>query len=336
MVFCAFRTILKKSSKDKKLPEEAKQPESKRTAYVIKRIFAHKLSAFAAITLMIYILAGVACEIYVIACRIGDKTPIYMQGEIEDRYSEPSADHWLGTDYRGKDVFLKAVFGIRTALKIGIIGSAFAAVIGVVLGILAGYFGGKIDDIVVWLYSTFAAMPTLLFILAFALLLQKGFLSEGLATLFKNISDFFYIDQGMLALYLGIGLTGWVSLCRVVRGEAMRLKREAYIQAAKALGYRPFRIIFKHLLPNLFHLVIIYFTMRFAYAVMTEVIVSYLGLGVEMEPSWGVMIADGQQRLWRGVWWEVTAATGFMFFLVLSLHILGDSLRDILDPKLRT
>jgi peptide/nickel transport system permease protein len=318
------------------LTEESKTPESGRTFYVLKHIFSRKLSAFAAITLLIYILAGIGCEIYVIACRISDTPPIYMQGEIKKRYSQPSSDHWLGTDYRGKDVFWKAVFGIRTALKVGIIGSAFASMIGVVLGILAGYYGGKIDDIVVWLYSTFAAMPTLLFILAFALLLQKGFLSEGLTSVFKSLSDTLHVDQGMMALYLGIGLTGWVSLCRVVRGEAMRLKREAYIQAAHSLGYRSSRIIFKHLLPNLFHLVIIYFTMRFAYAVMTEVIVSYLGLGVEMEPSWGVMIADGQERLWRGVWWEVTAATGFMFFLVLSLHILGDSLRDILDPKLRT
>lgn len=309
---------------------------SKQTSYVIRRIFSDKLSAFAAVTLLVYILAGTICEIYVIACRTTDRSPIYMQGQIEKRYSSPSLDHWLGTDYRGKDVFWKAVFGIPTALKVGIIGSAFAALIGVVLGILAGYYGGKIDDIIVWLYSTFAAMPTLLFILAFALLLQKGFLSEELTYIFKTISNFFNVAPGMMALYLGIGLTGWVTLCRVVRGEAMRLKREPYIQSAKSLGYRSSRIIFRHLLPNLFHLVIIYFTMRFAYAVMTEVIVSYLGFGVKMEPSWGVMIADGQQRLWRGVWWEVTAATGFMFFLVLSLHILGDALRDILDPKLRT
>lgn len=303
--------------------------------HIIKNIFANKASAFAAIILMLYLLATLAGEIYVIACRVNDKEPIYMQGDISERYAPPSTSHIMGTDYRGKDVFWKAFFGIKTAIKIGIIGSAFAVLIGVTLGILAGYYGGKIDDFVVWLYSTFAAMPTLLFILAFALLLQKGFLSDDLTVMFKFISNKLHLDQGMMALYLGIGLTGWVSLCRVVRSEAMKLKNEAYIQSAKALGYNSSRIIFKHILPNLFHLVIIYFTMRFAYAVMTEVIVSYLGLGVNMEPSWGVMIADGQQRLWRGVWWEVTAATGFMFFLVLSLHILGDSLRDILDPKLR-
>jgi len=303
--------------------------------HIIKSIFANKASAFAAVILMLYLLATLAGEIYVIACRVNDKEPIYMQGNIAERYAPPSTTHIMGTDYRGKDVFWKAFFGIKTAIKIGIIGSAFAVLIGVTLGILAGYYGGKIDDFVVWLYSTFAAMPTLLFILAFALLLQKGFLSDDLTVIFKFISNKLQVDPGMMALYLGIGLTGWVSLCRVVRSEAMKLKNEAYIQSAKTLGYKSSRIIFKHILPNLFHLVIIYFTMRFAYAVMTEVIVSYLGLGVNMEPSWGVMIADGQQRLWRGVWWEVTAATGFMFFLVLSLHILGDSLRDILDPKLR-
>ncbi len=139
----------------------------------------------------------------------------------------------------------------------------------------------------------------------------------------------------MLALYLGIGITGWVTLCRVVRAETMKLREAAYVQAAKVAGCGNFRIIFKHIIPNLFHLVIIYFTLRFAYAVMTEVIVSYLGLGVQLAPSWGVMIADGQTRLWRGIWWEVATATAFMFFLVLALHLLGDALRDRLDPRLR-
>ncbi|MEG2076632.1 MAG: ABC transporter permease subunit, partial [Victivallaceae bacterium] len=95
----------------------------------------------------------------------------------------------------------------------------------------------------------------------------------------------------------------------------------------------PLKIILRHIVPNLFHLIIIYFTLRFAYAIMTEVIVSYLGLGVQKSPSWGVMIADGQTRLWCGVWWEVAAGSGFMFMLVLALHLLGDALRDILDPQ---
>jgi peptide/nickel transport system permease protein len=124
-------------------------------------------------------------------------------------------------------------------------------------------------------------------------------------------------------------------LCRVTRAETFRIREMAYVKAAQTLdsvhcASRQARI------PNLFHLVIIYFTMRFAFAIMTEVIVSYLGLGVQMSPSWGIMISDGQDRLWRGIWWEVGAATFFMFFLVLALNILGDALRDILDPRLKT
>lgn len=303
--------------------------------FIIKRLLSDKTAFFAAAALAIYLLSGIAGEIYAVYCQTTKTAPIYKKGDINDAYSPPSRNHLLGTDYRGADVFWKAFFGIRTALKVGIIGSLFAAVIGTVLGVTAGYFGGKTDDFIVWLYSVFASVPTLLFILAFALLLRKGFLTPSLASGFDLLSKSLNTDPGMLALYLGIGLTGWVSLCRVARAEAMRLKERAYVQAAKNLGFGPFRIIIKHILPNLFHIVIIYFTMRFAYAVMTEVIVSYLGMGVQLEPSWGVMIADGQQRLWRGVWWEIAAATGFMFFLVLSLHVLGDFLRDALDPKLR-
>ena len=304
--------------------------------YILKRLFSDKLSAFAAVLLIVYMVSGIAGEVYVIYCRSHEITPVYQRGDVNERYQPPSSEHWMGTDYQGRDVFWKAFFGIRTALKVGIIGSAFAAFIGTFLGVVAGYFGGRTDSFVVWLYSVFASVPTLLFILAFALLLKKGFLSDSFAHFFKFASEALNTDPGMMALYLGIGLTGWVSLCRVARGEAMKLKSSGYIQAAHALGVPTYKIVFRHLLPNMFHIVIIYFTMRFAYAVMTEVIVSYLGLGVQLEPSWGVMIADGQQRLWRGVWWEITAATGFMFFLILSLHIIGDALRDILDPKLRS
>jgi peptide/nickel transport system permease protein len=301
---------------------------------ILKKILADKISATALIIFIVYLITGIVCESYNIISSTMKTTPIYQKSNIDNRNKPPSKNHILGTDYSGKDVFWKGLFSIPTALKVGIIGSGFAAFIGVILGILAGYFGGKIDDLVVWIYTTFAAMPTLLLILAFAMLIQKGFLPESINNIFKFAANILNVELGMLALYIGIGLTGWVTLCRVTRSETMKLKELGYVQAAKTLGYSNLRIMSFHLLPNLFHLVIIYFTMRFAYAVMTEVIVSYLGLGVQMTPSWGKMIADGQQQLWHGVWWEVTTATAFMFFLVLSLHILGDKLRDILDPQL--
>ena len=215
------------------------------------------------------------------------------------------------------------------------IASLIAVTIGAVLGLMAGFFGGKFDDCIVWLYSTFAAMPTLLFILAFALLFNRNFLSPELMSVAEGLGKLLRAEPGMLAVYLAIGLTCWVTLCRVVRAETMKIKTFPYVLAARVSGQREWVILFRHLLPNVFHLIIIYFTLTFASAVMSEVIVSYLGVGVQNAPSWGVMISDGQDRLWRGIWWEVTTATVFLFALVLSLNILGDYLRDKLDPRNR-
>jgi peptide/nickel transport system permease protein len=301
----------------------------------LRRFLADRPAAVALAVLVLYLLTAFFGEIYGVVCRHTDRTPIYERGDMDNRFQPPGTSHWFGTDYQGRDVFWRAIHGVRTAVKIGLVASLLAALIGVTLGLLAGYFGGWIDDLVVWFYSVFAAMPTLLFVLAFSLLLTKGFLVPGAAAMFRTLATATNTEPGMLALYLGIGLTGWVSLCRVVRGEAMRLRETAYVQAARTLGFGPVRILLRHVLPNLFHLVIIYFTLRFAFAVMTEVIVSFLGLGVQLEPSWGVMIADGQQRLWRGIWWEVGGATLLLFGLVLALNMVGDALRDHLDPRLR-
>ncbi|OGV37908.1 MAG: hypothetical protein A2020_10045 [Lentisphaerae bacterium GWF2_45_14] len=302
--------------------------------YILKRILCGKISCAAFIIVVLYLLLSCGMEIYAYHCAYSGIDPIYAKGNMSMNFLPPSAEHWFGTDYQGRDVFWRSLAGAGTAVKIGMSASIISAVIGVILGMLAGYFGKWVDDLVVWIYSTFASMPTLLFILAFALLVSKGFLFPPAAELLKKFANVFHADMGMIAVYLGIGLTGWVGLCQVVRAETMKLRETGYVLAAKSMGFNPFKIIFRHIMPNLFHLVIIYFTMRFAYSVMTEVIVSYLGLGVESAPSWGVMISDGQEGLWRGLWWEVTAATALMFFMVLPLHLLGDYLRDILDPRL--
>ena len=273
---------------------------------VLRRLCARKLALVSLIVTLVYLGMAVFAEGYAAWCSARNTEPVY---QLRD--------------------------ATRTAVKVGLIASLIATLFGVTLGICAGYFGGTADDIVVWIYSTFASMPSLLFILAFALLVTKGFLLPSMKSVFDSIAHVLRAEPGMLAVYLGIGLTGWVSLCRVVRAEAMRIRETQYVQAARTLGASSFSIVFRHVLPNLMHLVIIYFTMQFAFAIMTEVIVSYLGLGVQFEPSWGVMIADGQERLWRGVWWEVGTATLFMFVLVLCLNILGDALRDALDPSLR-
>lgn len=300
-----------------------------------RRFAAQRFALSSLAVCLIFFFTALFAECYAIRCEMRGVEPVYRVPHPEIRNQAPSAKHLLGTDYMGRDVLMRAVFASRTAVKVGLVASVISASIGVLLGLLAGYFGGTTDDVVVWVYSTFASMPALLFILAFALLVSKGFLYQPLEEGFRFLCRILHTEPGMMAVYLGIGLTGWVSLCRVVRAETMKIREMQYVTAARALGAGHLRILFRHILPNLMHLVIIYFTMRFAFAVMTEVIVSYLGLGVQFEPSWGAMISDGQGQLWRGIWWEAATATFFMFVLVLALNILGDALRDALDPRLR-
>jgi len=302
----------------------------------LRKFFAgNRFAAVAACILAGFLLLALATEIYSLYCEASGRIPVYAVTAPDAGYQPPSPGHWCGTDYQGRDVLLRAAAGSATAVKVGCVAGLIAAVLGTAMGLAAGFFGGKIDDLVVWLYSTFAAMPTLLFMLAFALLVKGDFLAPPLRAVFRGIGTVLHAEPGMIAIYLAIGLTSWVSLCRVVRAETMKLKRMPYVLAARVAGQREGIILFRHILPNVFHLVIIYFTLIFASAVMTEVIASYLGVGVQSAPSWGVMISDGQDRLWRGVWWEVAAATVFMFLLVLSLNILGDHLRDKLDPRSR-
>ena len=300
---------------------------------VLKKFIQKPGTLAALLVLAAFIACAITVEIYSICCEAHHITPAYMISDPANTYAPPSAQHWFGTDYQGRDVGLRALAGCATALKVGLISGLISVVIGVGAGALAGFYGGKTDDLTVWLYSTFAAMPTLLFILAFALLISQEFLSPQLMKILNIIAAILRTEPAMLGVYCAIGLSGWIGLCRVVRSETMKLRERQFVLAAKVAGVPTPTIIMRHILPNIMHLVIIYFTTLFAGAVMLEVIASYLGLGAQSLPSWGVMISDGQQRLWAGVWWEISAASGMLFLLVLSLNMLGDALRDAFDPK---
>jgi peptide/nickel transport system permease protein len=144
------------------------------------------------------------------------------------------------------------------------------------------------------------------------------------------------LGKGAFAVFIAIGLTAWVQVCRQVRGEFLKHKERVYVQSARAMGVGHGRIILRHILPNIYHIIIICFSLHFVYAIKVEVILSYLGVGIQGEPSWGVMIDDAKLELFsRGVWWQFAGATGAMFLLLLALNIFGDSLRDACDPRLK-
>ncbi len=260
-----------------------------------------------------YFALAVYGEVQYRVAKARDVTPAYNVVHENQRYQPPSAAHWMGTDNLGRDVSLRLVQGARIAFHVGIMTSLIAIPLGVILGLLGGYFGGKVDSIVVWLCATVASMPGLLFILAISLV----------------------VGQGLLGIYLGIGLTTWVGVCRTIRAEVMKHRDRAYVQAARVLGYSHLRIMLRHILPNVAHIILIQFSIRFPGAVATEVFISFLGIGVQGEPSWGIMINNARLRLWQGIWWEMTFVTLAIFTLVLVFNHLADELRDILDPALR-
>lgn len=220
---------------------------------------------------------------------------------------------WFGTDIFGRSVFYKVLHGTRVAMSVGLVTSLISIPIGIFFGALAGYFGGWVDEVIVWFYTTVSSIPNIMLLIAIAYVMGKG----------------------LSAIYVAIGATSWVGLARVIRGEFIKHKNREYVHAASALGASHASRIFRHILPNVFHLVIINLSLQFQSAIKSEVILSYLGLGVQGQPSWGVMIDDAKLELARGVWWQLAGASFAMFGLILAFNIFGDALRDALDPKTR-
>lgn len=238
---------------------------------------------------------------------------------------------WLGTTSAGKGVLLRVFHGTKVAFVVGTCGAALAVMIGMTLGLAAGFVGGWLDELVVYLYSTVASIPYLLLMLALAFIVRQGPIAEVYRGLFFSE----YVSLGLFNIVVVIGLTSWVTLCRLVRAEVKKVKELDYVHAAKAMGFSRARIMFVHILPNVFHLVIINFSLTFVTAIKSEVILTFLGVGVDREPSWGQMIAGAKSELMQGIWWPLFASGALLFLLTLSVNYVGDALRDALDPRLK-
>ncbi|AQT69374.1 Dipeptide transport system permease protein DppC [Anaerohalosphaera lusitana] len=261
-----------------------------------------------------------------------DISLIQYDETVAESYAEPGAEPLeghsaistiAGADFLGRSVLRATIYGAKVSLTVALFASVLSVLIGVPLGAIAGYFGGVVDEFIVWLYSTLSTIPYLILMMAFALVL-------------KDKTVFGMKIAGSTTVYLAMGLTSWVGICRLIRGEIIKRKESEYVLAARALGARNHRIIFSHLIPNVFHIVIITFSIRFVAFIHAEVILSFLGLGDPDKPSWGNMISLAKDELSRGCWWQMTSATIAIAIISLALNIFGDALRDSLDPKLRT
>ena len=240
--------------------------------------------------------------------------------------------HVLGTDRGGADVAYQSLKGIRTGVLLGTLATLIMLPIAVTLGIMAGYFKGWVDDVVQYLYTTLSSIPSILLIAASVLLFQ----------VYIDLNpDFFSIgmekaDARFIALCFILGVTSWSSLCRLIRAETLKISQLGYVQAAHAFGVSHTRILSRHVLPNVVHIILITFVLDFSSLVLAEAVLSYIGVGIDPSMgSWGNMINGARSELSREpvVWWTLAGAFFFMFILVLAANLFSDLVRDAFDPR---
>ena len=240
--------------------------------------------------------------------------------------------HILGTDQGGTDVLYQSLKGVRTGVLLGTLATLIMLPIAVTLGVMAGYFKGWVDDLVQYLYTTLSSIPGILLIAASVLLFQ----------VYIDLNpDFFSIgmekaDARFLALCFILGVTSWSSLCRLIRAETLKISQLGYVQAAHAFGVSHARILGRHILPNVVHIILITFVLDFSALVLAEAVLSYIGVGIDPSMgSWGNMINGARSELSRQppVWWTLSGAFFFMFALVLAANLFSDLVRDAFDPR---
>ena len=233
-------------------------------------------------------------------------------------------EYWLGTDDQGRDIFSAILYGMRLSLFIGVMAVALAALLGISLGLIAGYFGGWIDALIMRIADIQLTFPSIL-----VALLIFG-VARGLTP--PELRD----QMAVWVLIISIGLSDWVQFARTVRSSAMVESRKEYIQAAKMIGRSPMIILRKHLLPNVMSPVLVIATISLALAIILEATLSFLGVGAPpTKPSLGTLIRIGQDFLFAGEWWIILFPSLTLLVLALSVNLLGDWLRDVLNPKLR-
>jgi peptide/nickel transport system permease protein len=244
-----------------------------------------------------------------------------------------AAYHVLGTDKVGQDVLYLALKSIRTGLVIGSVTTLIALPFALLFGVAAGYFRGWIDDVIQYLYTVLSSIPSVLLIAAAVLMVQVQI--ETHADLFDTAAA--RADVRLLCLCLILGVTSWTGLCRLLRGEALKLREMEYIQAAQAFGVSGMRILARHIVPNVMHIVLISVVLDFSALVLAEAVLSYVGVGVDLSTiSFGTMINAARLEMGRDpvVWWSLAAAFVFMLALVLAANLFADVVRNAFDPRL--
>lgn len=271
----------------------------------LQRLRRHKLAFFGAVIIAVIVFVAIFAPFIA--------PHHYARQVLEDRFRPPSMEYPLGTDHLGRCLFSRMVYGSRIALMIGVMIVAIQGTIGISLGLISGFYGGRIDTVIMRLVDIMIAFPAIVLALAVAAVLGPG----------------------LFNVMLALGVIGWTDYARVVRGQVLSVKENDYIQAVRAAGASDVRIMFRHILPNVMAPIIVMATLGMAGALLAASALSFLGLGAQPPmPDWGAILADGRGALQRAPWIATFPGLAIMV-TVFGFNFLGDGLRDALDPRLR-
>lgn len=301
----ASNIALKKEAIDTK--SKKKNKKRSQWAEVWRRLKQNKMAMLGLIILAVLVVSAMAADI------IADYDEVVVKMDLANKLKGPSASNWLGTDEFGRDIFARMVHGAKVSLQVGILAVSLSIILGGTLGAIAGYYGGKLDNVIMRLMDVFLAIPSIL--LAIAIVSALG--------------------PSLFNLMLAIGISSVPQYARIVRASVLSIRDQEFIEAAKAIGANDVRIILKHIIPNALAPVIVQGTLGVAGAILSTAGLSFIGLGIQPPaPEWGAMLAGGRQYLRYA--WHVTTFPGLAIMItILALNLVGDGLRDALDPRLK-
>ncbi len=250
------------------------------------------------------------------------------------QFDPPSARHWFGTDVHGRDLLTRVMYGARVSLLVGVVGAGVAFVIGVAWGAVSGYVGGRLDGAMMRFVDILYSLPSIIFVIVLLTTLKET-TTQWLTSLLGSKAT---SQASVLLLFAGLGAVSWLTMARIVRGQVLTLRHRAFVDASRSLGAGHARIIWRHILPNVWGIVIVYLTLTVPSVILYESFLSYLGLGIEPPmASWGSLVAEGAGQLnsVRIYWWLVVFPSAMLVSTLLALNFLGDGLRDAFDPKVQ-